>query len=426
MKTNASFSKEKIKAMASDGMTVSAMAQELNANEEELTAFYAKCYKEDKSSFPIRLLVTKAWLEEKLITEPIDRIARDAGCSPNLIKNLINTYGLEKKQSISKQLTPEVLYTLYVEDRLSDREIARKFNCSSEYLRKLRSRYNISYDQRMDPFRDISIEYFHKLHVGYGFKLNQISKLLGCTHYQARQLRQEFAETDHPLAAEIKEQVRDYSFIELIDELLEAVEPSVLYELLKDHTLAQAAEMYGVIPPAEPGVETFSSDWLAIMLRKMQVPQIIKTYHLGKTFVRNMMKKNQLTRVPVLERLDENIVCTLFIENNWDDEQIASALNASVSSIVLFRSQKGIKRSHQQKLLSRLDAERFVHLYIEEGLTLPQIAELFDTPTSTVSALKKKYAKQEPSIASHRSSGVTPEKLAYLKKQLKFEKMSKT
>ena len=121
MKTNASFSKEKIKAMASDGMTVSAMASELNVNEDELAAFYASCYKEDKSSFPIRLLVTKTWLAEKLISEPIDRIARESGCSPTLIKNLIGTYGLEKKQSLSKQLTPEVLYTLYVEDRLSDR-----------------------------------------------------------------------------------------------------------------------------------------------------------------------------------------------------------------------------------------------------------------------------------------------------------------
>lgn len=89
MNTNVSFSKEKIKALASDGMTVSAMAQELNVNEDELSAFYAKCYKEEKSSFPIRLLVTKAWLEAKLVSEPIDRIAREAGCSPNLIKNLI-------------------------------------------------------------------------------------------------------------------------------------------------------------------------------------------------------------------------------------------------------------------------------------------------------------------------------------------------
>ena len=426
MSTNAFFSKEKIKAMASDGMTVSAMAQELNVNEDELSAFYAKCYKEEKSSFPIRLLLTRTRLEEKLMGEPIDKIAREAGCSPNLIKNLISTYGLEKKQSISKQLTPEVLYTLYVEDRLSDREIARRYNCSHEYLRKLRKRYNISYDQRMDPFHDISIEYFHKLHVGYGFKLDQIAKLLGCMQYQVRQLRKGFSKADHPLANEIKEQVRDYSFIDLIDKLLEAVEPSVLYELLKDHTLAQAAEMYGVIPPAEPGVETFSPDWLAIMLRKMQVPQIIKTYHLGKTFVRDMMKENRLTRVPVLERLDENIVRTLFIDNLWDDEQIADALNTSVSSVVLFRSQKGIKRSHRQKLLTRLDIERFVHLYIEEGLTLPQIADLFDAPASTVSSLKKKYAALEPAIAAHRSHGVTPEKLAYLKKQLKFERMSKS
>lgn len=71
MNTNVSFSKEKIKALASDGMTVSAMAQELNVNEDELSAFYAKCYKEEKSSFPIRLLVTKAWLEAKLVSEPI-------------------------------------------------------------------------------------------------------------------------------------------------------------------------------------------------------------------------------------------------------------------------------------------------------------------------------------------------------------------
>ena len=138
-----------------------------------------------------------------------------------------------------------------------------------------------------------------------------------------------------------------------------------------------------------------------------------------------MMKENDLSTIPLMDRIDEETVRCLFIDNGWSDEKIASALGVSKNAIVIFRQEKGIKMSARKSLDERLTYVRFRHLYLDENLTLSQIAELYDTSVPTVSLLKHDYEQTDSDISGHTSKGASAERLQYLKKQLKFEGMKK-
>ena len=421
-----SFSKEKVQAMAAEGLTVPEMAKKMNVDATELETFYAECYKEDANAFPCVLLITKPWLEEKLATMPVYKIAKTAGCSASLIRRLMVTYGLEAKPKLNELLTPEVLYSLFVEEKLRDKEIAKRYNCSVESIKKLRSKHNITDYSRRDSESDISIEYFHHLYAELGFSPKYIAKMMGCPLFRVKTLRTEFANSDHPLAQKIANTKRlPYTYSELIELLMKNVEPDVLFELLKDHTIAEVAEMYRIIPAAEPGIPTFTKEWLEIVLHRMNITQIISNYHIGRTFIAEMMKENDLSTIPLMDRIDEETVRCLFIDNGWSDEKIASALGVSKNAIVIFRQEKGIKMSARKSLDERLTYVRFRHLYLDENLTLSQIAELYDTSVPTVSLLKHDYEQTDSDISGHTSKGASAERLQYLKKQLKFEGMKK-
>ena len=173
-----SFSKEKVKALAAEGLTVPEMAKELNADVSELEAFYAECYKGNQDAFPIRLLITKKWLEEKLDVMPVYKIAKVSGCSANLVRHLMEIYGLKAKPKLVDLLTPEVLYSLYVEEHLQDKDIAAKFGCSAETVKRTRIKHNIGYETRKEAQAEMSIEFFHHLYVELGFSPKYIAGFL--------------------------------------------------------------------------------------------------------------------------------------------------------------------------------------------------------------------------------------------------------
>lgn len=124
--------------------------------------------------------------------------------SPSVIRRLAKKYGIETKPMLKDVLTPEVLYALFVEQCMSDSEIASKHNCSIETIKKLRSKYKITSEKRIDKTSEISIEFFHKLYVIYGFTNKQMTDLLGIAPYQFLCLKDKFSKEDHPLSNEIK------------------------------------------------------------------------------------------------------------------------------------------------------------------------------------------------------------------------------
>lgn len=411
------FDKSIIASLADEGKTVLEMAQELNVDFNELSKFYISCFAEDKHTFPLRLLVTKSWLEEQLEKKTISQICQELGTSFSVINRLVKIYEIKKKPLLKDVLTSEVLYSLFVEQHLSDREIAKMYKCSIDTLKKLRAKYNITYESRTENLPVPSCEFFKRLYIEYGFSREQMMKLLGYSVVQFNKLLSEYGKNDN----DIKAKRTLHAFQKIIELLLAKVDNLVLYEQLQEHTLAQVAEMYEVIPAAEPGVETFSPKWLELVLHRMSVEQILREYHIGRAYLDSIMKQANLKPIPMIERLDVNTVKYLFIECGWDEDEIAKALHSSKYTVGELLKRENISKKDRKSLEEKLTLSVFRNLFIDENLTLAQIAKIFRVNKQQVEDLKAKYDAKDPELASHEATGTSNERLNYLMKQFKFQ-----
>lgn len=417
--SNTSYSADIIRELANEGYTVQAMADKLGIDFEELFNFYAECSARDRSSFPIRLFVTKSWLEDKLKKAPISTICADTKLAPSTIRQLIKVYKLEPRKKLNEILTPEVLTALFVEQGMTDKDIAVMHKCSVGTIKQLRSKYNISYDSRIIS-RDITIEYFHKLFVQYGFSVKQIALMMNSSVFFVETLQNNYGSSDSPLADEIKNRKKSYVYAALIEKLFEELEPALIYELLKEKTLAEVAEMYNVIPPALKDVTTFSAEWLELVLRRMSITDVVKLYYLSLSYVQSMMKEHNITTSKVIDRIDVDLVRKLYSENGWSDEQIGKLLGFAPSAITRLRRKHSIRHTKRTSLESKLTADKFKELYIDENMTIRQIAFMYDTSDKNIASLRMAYAQNTPELLSHRATGTSDTRLKYLKKQLMF------
>lgn len=419
MSNSKRYTADQIRDLASEGLTVQAMAEKLNVDFEELFFFYADCSARDRSSFPIRLLVTKSWLEDQIKKAPISSICADTKLSPSTIRQLMKVYKLEPRKKLNEILTPEVLNALFVDQGMTDKDIAAMHKCSVDTIKHLRAKYGITFESRIVS-KDISIEYFHKLFVEYGFSIKQLALMMNCSTFFVETLQDNYISSDNPLSKEIKARKKSYTYTALIEKLFEELDPALIYELLKDQSLAEVAESYSIIPPAIKDVETFSPAWLEAVINRMTISDIVKKYYISLSFVQAMMKEHDIKTSKVVERIDVDMVRKLYIENNWTDEQIGSILGFAPSAITRLRKKHDIRHSKRLSLEARLTPEKFVELYLTENLTIYQIASLFDTSDKNVTALKAVYAASNPEIASHRATGATEARFKFLKKQLMF------
>jgi len=413
------YTLEQIRELASEGTTVQAMAKKLNVDFDDLFVFYAECSAKDRSAFPIRLLVTKSWLEDQIKKAPISSICADTKLSPSAVRQLIKVYKLEPRKKLNEILTPEVLTALFVEQGMTDKDIAAMHKCSIDTIKHLRAKYKITFSSRIAS-KDISIEYFHKLFVEYGFSIKQLALMMNCSTFFVETLQDNYIASNSPLAKEIKTRRKSYTYTALIEKLFEELDPALLYELLKDKTLAEVAEMYNIIPPAIKNAETFSPAWLKAVVNRMSVSDIVQKYYISLSFVQAMMKEHNIKVSKVVERIDVDMVRKLYIKNNWSDEQIGALLGFAPSAITRLRKKHDIRHSKRLALEARLTPEKFDELYLGENLTIHQIASLFDTSVQNVTALKAVYAANNPQIASHRATGASEARFKFLKKQLMF------
>ncbi len=415
------FDKSIIAAFAVEGKTVADMADELKVDFYELSKFYISCFADDKHAFPLRLLVTKSWLEEELKNKNISQICQETGTSFSVINRLVKIYGIKKKPLLKDILTADVLYSLFVDQQLSDKEISKRYKCSIDTLKKLRAKYNISYESRTKKLPVPSLEYFKRLYIEYGFSRSQMMKLLGYSVVQFNKLLNQYGKQDK----ELKTKRPYHAFQKIIELLLVKVNSAVLYEHLETHTLAQVAEMYEIIPPAILDVETFSQEWLQIILGKMSVEQIIREYHIGRSFLDSMMKESKLKPLPLIDRLDATTVKYLYVECGWDEDEVAKFLHSSRYAVTELLKREGISEKDRKKVADRLTPEVFHHLFVDENLTLSQIGKIFGVGKQSISKLKAKYEKKDSVLASYEPTGATNERFNYLLKQIKYQAFNK-
>ena len=230
----------------------------------------------------------KEWLQNELKTKKLSQICIENETSFSVINRLIRIYGIERKPMLKDVLTYEVLYSLFVEQHLTDAQISQRYHCSIETVKKLRAKYNITYESRTDRLPVPSLEYFKRLYIDYGLSRAQMMKLLGYSVVQFNKLLRKYSSKD----GKIKTKRPYHAFQKLIDLMLKRIDTAVLYEQLEIHTLAEVAEMYEIIPEALPGTETFSPKWAEQILKQKSTEQVLREYLIGRAFF-NSIKTNK-------------------------------------------------------------------------------------------------------------------------------------
>ncbi len=418
MKSN--FSKDEIRQLVKSNYSVTEMANKFGTDIKEFEEFYIHCFNENRYDFPLQNLLTREWLEEKLQNNTsIISISKYTGASPTAIHRLMNKYGI-KKPKINKVLSPETLYALYIEQGLSAAAIAEKYQCSVDSVKKLACNYKLRAGERNKLTPTLEPDFFLKLYVTYGFTLTQIAEMLGCaTFYLRYTLLKEMIDNGTIPEQDLRKSKTSVPYYYIINLLFDKVEPFVLFEQLHSHTITSVAEMYGIIP--KTGYELYTKEWLQHLMMQMTLTEISDKFHTSYIYIAALKKEYGLSHIHAEDKLDEVLVNKLFIDNGWSNEEIATALDTSVYSVIQFRKKHGIKRKNNRTLKDKLPQSDFERLYLDEGLTLKQLSELYGTSTAKISELRAKYGEKNPAILTCKPRGVSEQRLKFLKKEIKFK-----
>lgn len=414
------FTADEIRELAAKGYTVRLMAKKLNADETALEEFYIDCFTNNSSAFPLRLLATEEWLKAKLLTTSVAQLSRTLNTSTSTLQRLMRSYGIDNPK-LYDILSPEVLYSLYVTQKLTDKEIAEKYRCSIDSVKKLKAKYKISASDRYVTEEELSLEFFHTLYCKYGFTFAQIAKMLNCTrNHVMTVLRPRFISQGGELAEDLNKRPSHTNFDALNALLMDAVEPTVLLELLREYSYARVAEMYQIIPKADKDMELFSEEWIEYWLQRLNQKQITEQFHVGYSFIVSLRRQANLPSPDPQNNLDIALIKKLYLENSWSDNKIAKMLGVAKYSITQARKANNIKKSERLPLHAKLTKDEFEKLYLTEQLTLSQISDLYDVPLYQISELRHKYGKKNPKILTHKALGASEERLQFLKKRLHF------
>ena len=412
-------SKQVIKDLVAKGVTVINMSKQLDVDFDDFSFMYCKLSLSDRKAYPIELLITKEWLEHELQSKPVSRISYETQTAPSVIKRLAARYKINLKPKLKDILTREVLFNLFVGHGMTDASIADQYRCSIDSVKWLRKQYNINAKIRIDPWAKLPIELFYRLHVNMGFTLEQLSTISGINLHTLKKMNADYSKSDHPLAKDIGKYKKSYAYQALIAQLTKVVEPAVLFEQLKEHSLAEVAEMYEVIPPADPGLETFSPQWLKKKLKWSTLKEISSKYYVGHSFLQQMVDEYGINNEQTL--IEEPVLRILYVDNHWTEIEISKTFGISLYMLRMLREKYGISPKDRKSLNERLPLEEFRRLYFDLGLTIAQIAYIYRTAEEDIRKLKKKYSKSDPAIANHRSRGVNEAKLNELRKAVKFK-----
>lgn len=415
------ISKNQLKEYVDSGYNVSEISEMSSVNEKELFEFYINCYLEDFRSFPLEKAITKQLLAHELENSSVLQISVKYKVSVTPIKRLMNIYGLYKP-TLKDVLTPEVLFACFVEQDMTDREIANKYSCSVEAVKGLKKKYGIGRRNRTEFHKPAEVDFIAEIHIKYGFSNAQIAQMVHVQPWSIFKLFSDYAEL-HPEFSNkaFRSTLPLYRNINSL--LLEKIEPTVLFELLHDHTLTQIAEIYKIIPSGYAEYELGTEKWFKKVSRNYTTDEIIELFHLPVAVVKRLSGKYGNTSDNA--KADVDIVKYLYIEKHLSSTEIAEILKLPVSAINECRRKNKVYSARQTDFSRLLPADEFFRLYVKENLTLTQISEVASCNIKAITALLKEYGKQYPEMLSQNAGGASKERVEYLKKQFRYNNAGK-
>ncbi|AFQ29915.1 hypothetical protein P4493_05300 [Bacillus thuringiensis] len=247
------------------------------------------------------------------------------------------------------KLSKEEMYKLYVEDGLSDRQIAELKGVNTSTIRRLRVKYEIETRGRhnVDPTQVLSKTELERLYIEECLSDKTIGKQVGLSHSTVHRLRVKYGIERRPVKRAFTEEELKQLYIK------------------EGKTDEQIAKLRGITAGA--------------------------VTHLRKVY-----------GIEAIERavVPKEILIDLYVKQKMTDKEIAEQYNCAEKTVCSLRKRFGIQANRKRCSLSK---EQVYNLYVEKGLSDNQIANLYGTYSATISSLRERYGIQTKEVITDHS-----------------------
>lgn len=412
--------KEQITALLQSGADFKEIADALSLTEKEIEHTCFLLCKQNPNQFDINDYLTKEWLEEKIISHSIIEIANITGMRYRQIQYLLTKYGLSVRESNNAFLPKEEqLRQLYVEEKMTDRQIADQFGTSISTIKNLRYKYGIMKTDRISIDQIMTKELFHRLYVQLNISMIQIAQLFDVSRPTIVQFKEQYSVGEDKISKEISVHRALRRHQELFERMLSKIRHADLIQKLKDKSILEVAAEYKLIIHTDHKLVPFSREWFLYELQTKSPTRISLETKQPYHEISKMIDDYGIDRSQRIEEIDPQILRHLFLDLYWSDSEIADQFNVPPTAITQQRRNEEIFAENRLPLEERLPLEFFSKLYLTERMSLFQISRIFRTSLVNVRALKNKYIDEGHSEFDNlRIPGVSPERFEYLNKQI--------
>ena len=402
-------------------------AKDLSVSAEELEAYCFAMCKQYPEEFAYKYFLTKSWFEEKLTHyDSLIELSNHTGIHYRTLYYFKQKLLPETKRNLSKDISRDTLWDLYVVQERSDKDIAKLYNTNTANIKHLRQTYGISAGDRKPLEEKLPIELFHRLYVVSKLGLGQIATLVNSSRTTVTALRGRYASADHTLSGEIAATNNMGYYPRFLEELLQIISKEELCRELYTKTIFEVAAQYKLIAPTANGLTPLSREWLQAELLTKNISVIAQENNIAAPRLSALISEYGLDNPSRPERITEEILRELFVNRCWSDAKIAKHFSVSPITVKTLRLKFKVLSEQRPGIEQRIPPELFRYLYIEEKMSLFQIAAAFDIASSKISALRQKYIADGYTEFAHRTSvRIRPERLEYLYKQIHLNLLKK-
>ena len=407
--------------------TFDEVANKLSVSIDELESYCFALCKNHPDEFDLKYFLTKPWFEEKLSKhDSIVEIANETGIHYRTLCYFKQKFFPEKRRNLAKEISRDTLWKLYVHQELSDNAIARMYDTKTANIKHLRLTYDIMASDRKPLEEKLPIELFHRLYVASKLGLGQIASLYNSSRTTVTELKNRYAGSSHPLAEEIANTNNMGHYPRFVEDLLQLISKEELCNQLRTKTIFEIAAQYKLIPPTANSLAPLSKEWFKAELLTKSVATIAKENNITPSHVYLLISELGIETPTRTERISEELLRELFVNRCWSDAKIARHLAISAATVKNLRLKHKVYAEQRPSVEERIPPALFRYLYIEEKMSLVQIAAAFDIANSKIRDLRQKYISDGFTEFAHRTSTrIPPERLEYLYKQIHLNLLKK-
>lgn len=372
--------------------------------------------------FHYKYFLTKEWFEEKLEKfGSLRAISDEYGIHYRTLCYFKSRVIPQKQRRIAKELDYETIYDLYIEKRMTDREIADLYGTATINIKRLRKNYEIGYKDRESLEEKLPIEVFHRFYVFHALGLGQIAELFQTSRVSVTKLRDAYISMNLPLSAEIESTNNVGRTSKLYKQLCLVMSKEDLIQALKKKTIVEIAGLQGITQPTANSLAPLSKEWLKAELLTKTTSQIAEECVTTPSRISALISKYGLEKYAKVAGLSELALRELYIERGWSDTLIAEHLGVSSYYIKSCRLNYGIHKDQRPSAAEKISPVLFDYLYVKEKMPLREIATAYSYPIQEIRELRQKYIAEGYERLKHRpAKAIIPERLMYLKKQIKL------